>query len=247
MSDTDAKVALVTAGGRRVGAAIARELHAAGDRVIIHCRESREAAEAMALELNKRRPDSVVVIQADLKEAAERDELIACATQRWGRLDALVNNASTFYPSPVGTVTEAVWDDLVDVNLKAPFFLAQAAFGALAQTHGAIVNIVDIYAERPLAAYPVYSVAKAGLLALTRSLARELAPKVRVNAVSPGAILWPESPVEDHEKEKILSTIPLGERGHPSDIAKTVRFFLKDAPYITGQVLAVDGGRTLSL
>lgn len=247
MSDTDAKVALVTAGGRRVGAAIARELHAAGDRVIIHCRESREAAEVMALELNKRRPDSVVVIQADLKEAAERDELIACATQRWGRLDALVNNASTFYPSPVGTVTEAVWDDLVDVNLKAPFFLAQAAFGALAQTHGAIVNIVDIYAERPLAAYPVYSVAKAGLLALTRSLARELAPKVRVNAVSPGAILWPESPVEDHEKEKILSTIPLGERGHPSDIAKTVRFFLKDAPYITGQVLAVDGGRTLSL
>jgi len=247
MSDTDAKVALVTAGGRRVGAAIARELHAAGDRVIIHCRESREAAEVMALELNARRPDSVVVIQADLKEAAERDELIACATQRWGRLDALVNNASTFYPSPVGTVTEAVWDDLVDVNLKAPFFLAQAAFGALAQTHGAIVNIVDIYAERPLAAYPVYSVAKAGLLALTRSLARELAPKVRVNAVSPGAILWPESPVEDHEKEKILSTIPLGERGHPSDIAKTVRFFLKDAPYITGQVLAVDGGRTLSL
>lgn len=247
MSDKDAKVALVTAGGRRVGAAIARELHAAGDRVIIHCRESREAAEAMALELNKRRPDSVVVIQADLKEAAERDELIACAAQRWGRLDALVNNASTFYPSPVGTVTEAVWDDLVDVNLKAPFFLAQAAFGALAQTHGAIVNIVDIYAERPLAAYPVYSVAKAGLLALTRSLARELAPKVRVNAVSPGAILWPESPVEDHEKEKILSTIPLGERGHPSDIAKTVRFFLKDAPYITGQVLAVDGGRTLSL
>lgn len=247
MSDKDAKVALVTAGGRRVGAAIARELHAAGDRVIIHCRESREAAEVMALELNARRPDSVVVIQADLKEAAERDELIACATQRWGRLDALVNNASTFYPSPVGTVTEAVWDDLVDVNLKAPFFLAQAAFGALAQTHGAIVNIVDIYAERPLAAYPVYSVAKAGLLALTRSLARELAPKVRVNAVSPGAILWPESPVEDHEKEKILSTIPLGERGHPSDIAKTVRFFLKDAPYITGQVLAVDGGRTLSL
>ncbi len=247
MSDTDAKVALVTAGGRRVGAAIARELHAAGDRIVIHCRESREAAEAMALELNARRPDSVVVIQADLKEAAEREELIACAAKRWGRLDALVNNASTFYPSPVGTVSEAIWNDLVDVNLKAPFFLAQAAFGALAESQGAIVNIVDIYAERPLAAYPVYSVAKAGLLALTRSLARELAPKVRVNAVSPGAILWPEAPVEDHEKEKILSTIPLGERGHPSDIAKTVRFFLKDAPYITGQVLAVDGGRTLSL
>lgn len=243
----EAKVTLVTAGGRRVGAAIVRELHAAGDRIIIHCRESREAAEALAAELNALRPDSVDVLQANLKEATQREALIAHATQRWGRLDALVNNASTFYPSPVGTVTEAIWDDLVDVNLKAPFFLAQAAYDALAQSRGAIVNIVDIYAERPLEAYPVYSIAKAGLLALTRSLARELAPEVRVNAVSPGAILWPEAPVEDQEKEKILSTIPMGERGHPSDIAKTVRFFLKDAPYITGQVLAVDGGRTLSL
>ena len=247
MSDTKAKVTLVTAGGRRVGAAIVKELHETGDRILIHCRESREAADGLAAELNAQRPDSVAVLQADLREAAERDQLIAAATQRWGRLDALVNNASTFYPSPVGTVTEAIWCDLIDVNLKAPFFLAQAAFGPLAETQGAIVNIVDIYAERPLEAYPVYSVAKAGLLALTRSLARELAPKVRVNAVSPGAILWPESPVEDQEKEKILFTIPLGERGHPSDIARTVRFFLKDAPYITGQVLAVDGGRTLTI
>lgn len=247
MSEADSSVALVTAGGRRVGAAIVRELHAAGDRIIVHCRESREAADALAAELNARRPDSVHILQADLRQAAQRDQLIASATQQWGRLDALVNNASTFYSSPVGTVTEAVWNDLVDVNLKAPFFLAQAASGALAKTQGAIVNVVDIYAERPLAGYPVYSVAKAGLLALTRSLAQELAPKVRVNAVSPGAILWPEAPVEDHEKEKILSTIPLGERGRPEDIAKTVRFFLKDAPYITGQVLAVDGGRTLSL
>ena len=247
MNDTDAHVTLVTAGARRVGSAIVRELHAAGDRIILHCRESREAADTLASELNAVRPDSVTVLQADLKDAAERDQLITGAIQRWGRLDGLVNNASTFYPSPVGNVSESVWDDLVDVNLKAPFFLAQAAFDALASSRGAIVNIVDIYAERPLVAYPVYSVAKAGLLALTRSLALELAPKVRVNAVSPGAILWPEAPVDAQEKEKILSTIPLGERGHPSDIARTVRFFLKDAPYITGQVLAVDGGRTLSL
>lgn len=247
MNDMDAHVTLVTAGARRVGSAIVRELHAAGDRIILHCRESREAADTLASELNAVRPDSVTVLQADLKDAAERHQLIADAIQRWGRLDGLVNNASTFYPSPVGNVSDSVWEDLVDVNLKAPFFLAQAAFDALARSRGAIVNIVDIYAERPLAAYPVYSVAKAGLLALTRSLALELAPMVRVNAVSPGAILWPEAPVDAQEKGKILSTIPLGERGHPSDIAKTVRFFLKDAPYITGQVLAVDGGRTLSL
>lgn len=247
MNEGEVKVTLVTAGARRVGAAIVRELHAAGDRVLIHCRDSQGAATALATELNGARPDSVDVLQADLKDAAERESLIAHAVKRWGRLDALVNNASTFYPSPVGTVTEAIWSDLIDVNLKAPFFLAQAAFDALAQSQGSIVNIVDIYAERPLQGYPVYSVAKAGLLALTRSLACELAPRVRVNAVSPGAILWPEMPIEDQEKEKILSTIPLGERGHPSDIAKTVRFFLKDAPYITGQVLAVDGGRTLSL
>lgn len=247
MNAGEAQVTLVTAGGRRVGAAIVRELHAVGDRIVIHCRDSHGEATALAAELNAVRSDSVAVLQADLKEAAEREALIENSVKRWGRLDALVNNASTFYPSPVGTVTEAIWSDLVDVNLKAPFFLAQAAYGALAQSQGSIVNIVDIYAERPLEGYPVYSVAKAGLLALTRSLARELAPKVRVNAVSPGAILWPEMPIEDQEKEKILSTIPMGERGHPSDIARTVRFFLKDAPYITGQVLAVDGGRTLSL
>lgn len=237
----------MTAGGRRIGAAIVRELHAAGDRVIIHCRGSHDEAMALASELNQKRLDSVEVIPADLKIHTDREALISKAVARWGRLDALVNNASCFYPSPVGTVTEAIWDELVDVNLKAPFFLAQSAFDALAQTQGAIVNIVDIYAERPLAAYPVYSVAKAGLLALTRSLARELAPKVRVNAVSPGAILWPESEIGDHEKDGILSTIPMGECGHPSDIARTVRFFLKDAPYVTGQVLAVDGGRTLTL
>ena len=247
MSSAEAKVTLVTAGGRRVGAEIARELHAAGDRVLIHCREAHEAAHRLAGELNALRPNSVDVLQADLTQGPEREELIARAAARWGRLDALVNNASTFYPTPVGTVTEAVWDDLVDVNLKAPFFLAQAAYGALAETQGAIVNIVDIYAERPLKGFPVYSVAKAGLLALTRSLAQELAPRVRVNAVSPGAILWPEASIEDQEKEKILSSIPLGRRGQPSDIARTVRFFLKDAPYITGQILAVDGGRTLSL
>lgn len=247
MKLAEGKVALVTAGGRRVGAAIVRELHTAGDRIMIHCRESRDEAFALAAELNALRFDSVDVFQADLREAVQREALIARATQRWGRLDALVNNASTFYPSPVGRVTDAIWDDLVDVNLKAPFFLAQAAFGALAHCQGAIVNIVDIYAELPLEGFPVYSVAKSGLLALTRSLAQELAPRVRVNAVSPGAILWPEMQIEDQEKEKILASIPLGRQGHPSDIARTVRFFLKDAPYITGQVLVVDGGRTLSL
>lgn len=147
----------------------------------------------------------------------------------------------------MGSVSDAIWNDLIDVNLKAPFFLAQAAFHALAENEGSIVNVVDIYAEHPLKGSPVYSIAKAGLLALTRSLAQELGPEVRVNAVSPGAILWPETPIEDVEKEKIISTIPMGKRGHPTDIARTVRFFIKEAPYVTGQVLAVDGGRTLSL
>ncbi len=247
MKIAESQVVLVTAGGRRVGAAIVRELHAAGDRVIIHCRDSHKEAMALAAELNAQRSDSVDVLRADLKNAAERETLIVNATHRWGRLDALVNNASTFYPTPLGSVSDATWNDLIDVNLKAPFFLAQAAFHALAENEGSIVNVVDIYAEHPLKGSPVYSIAKAGLLALTRSLAQELGPKVRVNAVSPGAILWPETPIEDVEKEKIISTIPMGKRGHPTDIARTVRFFIKEAPYVTGQVLAVDGGRTLSL
>lgn len=241
------RVSLITAGGRRLGAAIVRELHACGDRVIIHCRSSVLEAQALSEELNALRNDSAHVLQADLAQVGEINDLVAAAIKRWGRLDALINNASTFYPSPVGTVTETVWDDLIGVNLRAPFFLAQAAKEALSGVNGAIVNIVDIYAERPLEEFPVYSVAKSALLALTRSLALELAPEIRVNAVSPGAILWPEQDVQDEVKEKILATIPMGRRGDSTDIARTVRFFLKDAPYVTGQVIAVDGGRTLTL
>lgn len=243
----NAKVSLVTAGGRRVGAAIVRELHAAGDNVIIHCRTSEAEAQALCASLNQLRPDSAEVLKADLAEVSEIESLVASAVDRWGRLDALVNNASTFYATPIGSIGEAEWSDLLGVNLKAPFFLAQSAKPALSRVKGGIVNIVDIYAERPLAGFPVYSVAKSGLLALTRSLAQELAPEIRVNAVSPGAILWPESQVPEGDKVKILSSIPLARMGHPSDIARAVRFFLKDAPYVTGQVLAVDGGRTLSI
>lgn len=241
------KVSLVTAGARRLGASIVRELHASGDHVIIHCRSSVQEAEALSNHLNAIREDSARVIVADLLRADDRNRLIQEATGCWGRLDALINNASTFYASPVGEVTDAIWDDLLDVNLKAPFFLAQTAREHLKIHSGSIVNIVDIYAERPLKSFPVYSIAKAGLLALTRSLAMELAPEIRVNAVSPGAILWPESPVDEKEKAQILASIPMNQRGAPEDIAKAVRFFLKDAPYVTGQVLAVDGGRTLPL
>ncbi len=238
-------VALVTGAARRIGASIARTLHGAGMNVALHYLRSRAAAETLREELEAQRPDSVTALRADLRDTASLEPLVACATQRWRRLDLLVNNASSFYPTPLAEATEAQWNDLMDTNLKAPFFLARAAAPALRRTGGSIVNIVDIHAERPLAGHPIYCVAKAGLTMLTRSLARELGPAVRVNAIAPGAILWPESGVGSDHRRRVLAGVPLGRTGEPGEVARAVLFLARDGSYITGQVLAVDGGRTV--
>ena len=236
-------VALVTGAGRRVGARIARELHAAGMSVAVHCHRSREEAERLRAALEAVRPGSAAVVAADLLDSGAADAVVAAVAERWGRLDVLVNNASTFYPTPVGEVTEAEWRDLVGSNLAAPFFLAQAAAPLLRAARGCIVNIADVYAHRPLAGHPVYSAAKAGLVMLTRALAVELGPDVRVNSISPGAVLWPES--DDPDRERIIEGIALKRSGDPGDIARAALFLVRDAPYVTGHDLAVDGGRLL--
>lgn len=239
------KVVLVTGASRRIGAAIVRALHATGCRIILHYHRSLPAAEALAAELNAQGGDRVALLSADLADVAAFPGLIERAVARWGRLDGLVNNASAFYPTPLGTVTETQWDELLGSNLKAPLFLSQAAADHLRRQQGSIINIVDVYAERPLKNYPVYSVAKAGLAALTRALAVELAPAIRVNGVAPGAILWPEQGQDADEQAAILARIPLGRSGAPEDIAGVVRFLIEAAPYVTGQILAVDGGRSV--
>ena len=244
MNESD-RVALVTGASRRIGAAIVRGLHAAGYRVLLHYHRSADEARQLAEELNAERPGSVVTQQADLDDTAALSGLVNQAIDAWGHLDALVNNASTFYPTPLGTVNESQWDALLGSNLKAPFFLCQAAAPQLARRQGAIVNLVDVYAERPLKGYPVYSIAKAGLAALTRSLAVELAPDVRVTGGAPGAILWPEQTDGGQTQADILARIPLARSGSSADIAGAVRFLLEGAPYITGQIIAVDGGRTV--
>jgi pteridine reductase len=242
----EGRVVLVTGAARRIGAAIARALHGAGATLALHHRGSAAEAETLAAGLNATRPDSAACFAADLGTAAACAQLVTQVTARYGRLDGLVNNASSFFPTPLGTVGEAEWDRLMASNLKAPFFLAQAAAPWLARTSGgAIVNIADIHAERPLKGYPVYCAAKAGLVMLTRALARELAPGVRVNAVAPGAILWPEPTPDAATQATILARIPLACTGRPEDIAGAVLYLLGAAPYVTGQVLAVDGGRTL--
>jgi pteridine reductase len=244
-----APVVLVTGAARRVGAEIARRLHAAGARVAIHCRASRAEAEDLAAGLNRIRPDSAAVFGADLLDVAGLPRLVDAVVARFGRLDALVNNASSFYATKVGAVDTAIWDDLLGSNLKAPFFLAQAAAPQLAASNGCIVNITDIHAERPLKGYPVYCAAKAGLLGLTRALAQELGPRVRVNAVAPGAIEWPQG-TDDFppaERAAIIEHSLLKRVGSPADIAGTVKFLIFDAPYVTGQVINVDGGRTAHL
>ena len=237
--------ALVTGGARRIGAAIVRRLHAAGLNLNLHFRHSDAQAEALAAELERQRPDSVQLLQADLRDTAALPRLVERAAQRWGRLDLLVNNASAFYSTPLESTTEAQWEDLLGSNLKAPFFLVQAATPWLRAGHGSVVNIVDIHAERPRAGHPVYSAAKAGLVALTRSLAWELRSAVRVNAIAPGAILWAEQDDDPASRRAILERIPLDRLGTPDDIARAVLFLARDADYVTGQVLAVDGGRSL--
>jgi len=240
------RVALVTGGAQRVGAQIVRTLHAAGARVVVHYNRSATQAEALVDELNAARAASAIPVRADLLEVARLGELVEATTAAFGRLDVLVNNASTFYPTPVGEITEAHWNDLLGSNLKAPLFLSQAAAPALRLARGLILNIVDIHGMRPLRRHPVYGIAKAGLIMLTRSLARELGPHVRVNAIAPGPVMWPADGVADAElQKKIVERTLLKRSGSAQDIARTALFFAADAPYITGQILAVDGGRSV--
>ncbi len=242
------KVVLITGGGKRVGAAICRRLHAAGANVMLHYRASAGEARLLQAELNHDRPDSVALIQADLLDHSKLASLVDQTQNRFGKLDALVNNASSFYPTPVGEITAADFEDLVGTNLRAPLLLAQAAAPLLRKSQGAIVNITDIHADRPLRNYVVYSVAKAGLVGLTRALARELAPEVRVNAVAPGPILWPDEELFDElARQRIISSTPLKREGVPEDVAKAVHFLLADAPYVTGETINVDGGRHMAL
>jgi len=243
------KVVLVTGGAKRVGAAICRRLHAAGASIALHYRSSVQEALALQAELQAKRPDSVLSVQADLLDPDAICRLVHDTVQHFGRLDALVNNASSFFATPLGEIDEQHWNDLIGTNLKAPLLLAQAAAGELRRNHGAIVNIVDIHAERPMRGHLLYSVAKSGLTALTRALAQEMAPQVRVNAVAPGVIMWPESAewLDDEQRRKIIAHTLLKREGEPDDVARTVQFLLNDAPYITGQIIAVDGGRSINI
>jgi pteridine reductase len=236
---------LITGSAKRLGAACARLLHSEGCNVFLHYRSSQEAAFQLCAELNEIRADSAKIMRADLLDRFELEEVAAAASMAWGGIDVLVNNASSFYPTAVASVTEQQWDELLGSNLKAPFFLAKLLAETLTKNNGCIVNIVDIYAERGLQGYPVYSIAKAGLGAMTRILAKELGPAVRVNGVAPGAILWPDNDLSEQDKREILQRIILQRIGEPLDIAKAVLFLIKDADYITGQIITVDGGRTL--
>jgi len=241
------KVALVTGGARRVGAAIARIFHEAGANVVVHYQRSSTDAATLIADLNSKRAASAVCLSADLLDTANLAQLPRFAHERFGRLDILVNNASTFYPTPVGEISEAHWNDLLGTNLKAPLFLSQAAAPTLRLSRGLILNIADIHGMRPLRRYPVYVVAKAGLIMLTRSLARELSPQIRVNAIAPGPVMWPADGVADAElQKKIVSRTLLQRSGSALDIARTALFFAAQAPFITGQVMSVDGGRSVA-
>jgi pteridine reductase len=241
------KTVLITGGAKRVGAEIARVLHGAGANLVIHYRNSSKEAEALAAELDGMRAKSVGIVQADLLDIDELPALSGFTVGRFGSLDVLVNNASTFYPTPVGRITSQAWDDLLGTNLKVPTFLSQAAAPALRKSGGSIINIVDIHALRPLRDHTVYCTAKAGLHMLTRSLAKELGPEIRVNGIAPGPILWPSGQPQDEAKRaKIVERTILKRMGSPADIARTALFLAADAPYITGQILAVDGGRSVA-
>ncbi len=252
MTTAETKTALVTGSAKRVGAAIIQTLHRAGYNVIIHCRLSRQAADELAAELNLIRADSTKVIQGDLNNETIYNSLIEQAHACWNRLDVLVNNASSFFPTPLGSITLDDWNNLVNSNMKAPLFLSQAAAPYLKQVNGCIINMVDVHAQRPMKQHTVYCAAKAGLAMITQSLAKELGPDIRVNGVAPGAILWPagdgaEGEMTEHTKNLILERTALKRPGQPIDIAKTILFLARDADYITGQIIAVDGGRTLNI
>jgi pteridine reductase len=241
----DGQWGLITGAGKRIGACIARLLHQHGMNIAVHYRGSAADAGELADELNTARPNSAITVQADLLNSRQLAPLIDKVIAQGGRLDLLLNNASTFYPTPLDTVTEEQWDDLLGTNLKAPLFLAKAAAPHLRKTGGSIINIIDIHAQRPLRNHPIYGPAKAGLAMLTRSLAKDLAPEIRVNGVSPGAIMWPNDGMPEKAEQAIIRQVPLKRTGEAADIAKTILFLVKDAPYITGQIIAVDGGRSI--
>jgi pteridine reductase len=241
----EGRVVLITGAARRIGAGIARVLHAAGANVLLHYRSSGEDAAALAAELNALRADSAVAAECDLLDVAQLPELVARTVQAFGGLDVLINNASTFYPTPLGDITEIDWEDLIGTNLKAPLFLAQAALAPLRERSGLVLNVADIHGLRPLRRYPVYSIAKAGLIMLTRSLAREFGPHVRVNAVAPGPVMWPAEGLDEQLQQEIISRTALKRPGSAEEVARACLYFASDAPYVTGQVLAVDGGRSI--
>ncbi len=239
------RVALITGAARRVGAAIAHTLHTAGFNIVLHYRTSAEAAHALCETLEAARPDSAITLEADLLNLESLPILVEQATTAWGRLDCLINNASTFYQTPLAQATLAQWDDLIGTNVRAPYFLSQAAAPWLRSTQGCIVNIVDIYAERPLTGHSIYGIGKAGLVMLTKALAQELGPLVRVNAVAPGIVLWPEQPISESYKTYLLARTTLGRAGSTLEVAQAVRFLVQDATYTSGHVLTVDGGRSV--
>jgi len=241
------KTVLITGAAARIGAEIARTLHSCGMNIVIHYRSSAAKAEALSASLNEIRENSAQILQADLLNTQSLTPLVDNAAGIWGRLDVLINNASSFYPTPVGTITEQHWDDLMGSNLKAPIFLSQAATPYLQQSQGCIVNIVDIHGFRPMKEHPVYCAAKAGLAMITQSLAKELGPNIRVNGVAPGAIMWPSSELDPEVQASILERTSLKRQGGPQDISNTVKFLVMDAGYITGQVIPVDGGRSLNI
>lgn len=239
------KWALITGAGKRIGATVAGRLHSAGANIVVHYFRSSDSADALAAQLNAARAGSAFTIGADIRQTELLEKFVADIVATTGRLDVLINNASSFFPTELGKVTESDWNDLVNSNLKAPLFLAQAALPHLRAARGTIINMIDIHARRPLRDHHVYGAAKAGLAMLTRSLARDLAPEIRVNGIAPGAILWPDDGMTDKVKQNIVAKIPLGRPGEPDDIATAILFLVQDAPYITGQILAVDGGRSI--
>jgi len=241
----DGQWVLITGAGKRIGACVARTLHAAGANIAIHYRGSKGPALQVANELNDLRDGSAITIGADLLDIARLPAVVDEVIGQTGRLDILINNASSFYPTPVGDITEDQWDDLIGTNLKAPLFLSQACVPHLRTAGGTIINIVDIHATRPLRHHTIYGPAKAGLAMLTRTLARDLAPDIRVNGVSPGAILWPEDGMNDGVKDSIIKQVPLARPGEPEDIAGCILYLVRDAVYVTGQIIAVDGGRSI--
>ncbi len=247
MTDSSRPVAIITGAAKRVGAVMADTLCEAGYDLALSYRHSRAEAEALAARCEAKRAQSCLLLPLDLSDTGALSPFIERVLAHYGRIDALINNASSFYPTPIGAATAAHWDELFAANAKAPFFLAQAAAPHLAKTGGCILNMVDIYGERPLALHPLYSMAKAALAMMTMALARDLGPAVRVNGIAPGAVLWPETGKAEGERRDLLARTPLARAGEPADIARTALFLLRDAPYITGEIIRVDGGRALSI